>query len=184
MISIHLVNMFFLICTHFATKEGQINIFHRTKLILSQFLNDGFPLCLSFTVAPFIFSSPPFISSLPLKATDHHSPQSATVITAMFDIMCQNRLHCLTSASDIFFLFFIPLLLSCVVSGWFRCAKFLHECPEAFSSYEWQMQTALVRGVAHLSTDFPVVSSYEPQIGRLCFENHSRFCDVILPIVP
>lgn len=124
----------------------------------------------------FIFSSFFSFPSLHFKATDHVSAPH----WLLFHIMCQNRPHTLISTRHIFFLFSsIPLtlfLLSLysVFSVWFRCAKFLHDCPEAFSSHEWQMQTALLRWVAHLLTDFPVVSLFEPQSG-LCFESRSCF---------
>ena len=69
------------------------------------------PLCLSFTAPLFILSSLLF-SPLPrclAKATDHQSPQRDTLIAGVFDTTCQNRPHCLISACDIFFLFFISL---------------------------------------------------------------------------
>lgn len=163
MISIHLVNMYFLICSHFATKEGPIYIFHRTKLILSQFLNDGFPpLSLIHCRSLHLFITSLFFLA---ASQSHRSSQSSECHSDRCHVWHNvSKQATLSYFSQWHFLslFHPPPPLSCVVSGWFRGAKFLHECPEAFSSYEWQMQTALVRGVAHLSTDFPVVSSFEP----------------------
>lgn len=120
-----------------------------SKSMLVQFPNDGFPL----SASPSLSLSSSFhhvLFSLPRKTTDRQSPQRATLISGVFDIMCQNRPHCLISACDIFLsLFHLLQHLFCVIP--------LCQIPPRMSRgsfffhfYKWQMQTALVRWVAHL----------------------------------
>ena len=143
------------------------------------------PLCLSFTVTPFIFSSLPFFSLPPLKATDHHSPKSTTVIAAMFDIMCQNRPHCLLSPSYIFFLFFPPppplpasfLGDSAVPNSSMNVQRPLlltnDRCKQPLWE-GWLISRQTSRLYPHLNL----------RVAVCVLRMHSWFCDVILPIVP
>lgn len=87
-----------------------------------------------------VFFSP--LPRCPAKATDHQSPQRATLIAGVFDITCQNRPHCLIPATRPPPL--PPQHLFCAILQ----RQIPPWCPEAFSPYEWQMQT--VRWVARL----------------------------------
>lgn len=110
-------------------------------------------LCVSFTVPPFILSSrlffPPPLSRCLAKQRVHSATRRSL---PCFDIMCQNRPHCLISACASFSSSshstpsFFFLRDSTVPNSSMNVQRQFF----FFPSYEWQMQTALVRWVARL----------------------------------
>lgn len=107
------------------------------------------------------------IPLLPCKATDRQTSHCATLIAGVFDINCQNRPHCLISACDIFFLFFISPFCSI-----FFCVILLCQIPLLLSRGIFFLQMTDVNSPYEMGgssplTDFPVVSSFEPQ-SRVC----------------